>query len=525
MKFPAQPDSWIGRSVGDRQRYRLDKCIGSGGMGDVFVAMDTLLGQQVALKLLKDTLVESTSLRKRFEREVAVCAALKSDHIVTVSDYGVTDEGHPFYVMEYLRGQSLGELLRQQQQLDVERTVSIITQVCEGLRKAHEGVTLWQKGASVSEHVKVVHRDLKPDNIFLVPTALGELVKILDFGIAKIRDHSVEQTNLTLAFIGTFRYAAPEQLIVAKNLDERADVYSLGIILYEMLSGTDPFGFGMNVHKATGMSWAVAHKSKPPVPLRLQPGLSHLSPALEAVVMRCLEKEPNQRFVSVEQLNRALQVAARSGQSDRELNATTQAVSDVTIFQTPPPGQGYDNTTPNKPLKPPRQEVPDAMIADTLPPLRRASNENQISQDRTPSSEIANASSTQVPIPSEQRSRRIPKHLFFLGAIMGIGLAAIAAVYAYTQLQPANQTQLDEIRTLQTEGRYEDCIAKAEIVDRDSTLHDDAQRLINECRVEYAKQLAASDNFTNAIALAKKIPKNSPLYPQAQALIKEWSEI
>ena len=176
MNFPAQSDSWIGRSVGDRQRYRLDKCIGSGGMGDVFVAMDTLLGQQVALKLLKDTLVESTSLRKRFEREVAVCAALKSDHIVNVSDYGVTDEGHPFYVMEYLRGQSLGELLRQQQRLDVERTVSIITQVCEGLRKAHEGVTLWQKSASVSEHVKVVHRDLKPDNIFLVPTALGELL-------------------------------------------------------------------------------------------------------------------------------------------------------------------------------------------------------------------------------------------------------------------------------------------------------------------------------------------------------------
>ena len=144
----------------------------------------------MALKLLKDTLVTSGELRKRFEREVALCAALKSDHIVEVSDYGVTPEGHPFYVMEYLRGQSLGQLLRRERRLSVERTVSIITQVCGGLQLAHEGVTLWRDGATVSEHIKVVHRDLKPDNIFLVPTTLGELVKILDFGIAKIRqDH------------------------------------------------------------------------------------------------------------------------------------------------------------------------------------------------------------------------------------------------------------------------------------------------------------------------------------------------
>lgn len=126
MKSPAQPDPWIGRSIGDRLRYRLEKRLGAGGMGDVFVAMDTLLGQQVALKLLKDKLIASPSLRKRFEHEVAICAALKSDHIVKVSDCGVTTEGHPFYVMEYLRGESLGQLLQKQQRLSVERTVNII---------------------------------------------------------------------------------------------------------------------------------------------------------------------------------------------------------------------------------------------------------------------------------------------------------------------------------------------------------------------------------------------------------------
>lgn len=307
--FANQSDTWIGRSIGDRQRYRLDRRLGAGGMGDVFLAMDTLLGKQVALKLLKDTLVTSPELRKRFEREVAVCAALKSDHIVEVNDYGVTTEGFPFYVMEYLRGQSLGQLLRQQRQLPVERTVNIISQVCDGLSLAHEGVTLWREKATVSEYIQVVHRDLKPDNIFLVPTVLGELVKILDFGIAKIRENQVEHTQLTNMFLGTFHYAAPEQLEVEKDIDGRADIYSLGIILYEMLSGTDPFGLGLNTSKISQISWALAHTTKPVQPLRSQPGLSDLSPLLEAVVLRCLKKAPSDRFTSVNDLMIALQVA------------------------------------------------------------------------------------------------------------------------------------------------------------------------------------------------------------------------
>ena len=309
MTSSLMSDPWIGRLIGDRQRYRLDKRLGAGGMGEVFLAIDTLLGKQVAVKLIKDTLlVAAEQLRKRFEREVVLCAALKSDNIVAVSDYGVTPEGHPFYVMEYLCGQTLGKLLRQQQRLSVERTVGIITQVCEGLQLAHEGVTLWRDGAA-SEHVLVVHRDLKPENIFLVPTALGELVKILDFGIAKIRNDSSEHTNLTSMFIGTCHYAAPEQFDFAKDLDGRADIYSLGIILYEMLAGTDPFGLGFNLQEISAMSWLMAHISKPPVPLRSQPGLEQLEPELEAVVMRCLQKAPDERFASVDELKRALQAA------------------------------------------------------------------------------------------------------------------------------------------------------------------------------------------------------------------------
>ena len=302
-------NSWIGCSLGDRQRYRLERCLGVGCMGYVFLARDTLLGKQVALKLLRETLVTSPQLRQRFKNEVRVCAALESDRIVAVSDYGETAEGLPFYVMEYLRGQSLGELLYQQRQLPVERTVNLITQVCDGLSLAHKGVTLWWETATVSEYIQVVHRDLKPDNIFLVPTVWGESVKILDFGIAKIleKQEYAQLTNID-TFVGTYHYAAPEQLEGA-NIDGRADIYSLGIILYEMLSGTDPFGLGLNTRKISESSWIMAHTNKPVQPLRSQPGLSNLSPLLEVVVLKCLAKSPSDRFKSVDDLKIALQVA------------------------------------------------------------------------------------------------------------------------------------------------------------------------------------------------------------------------
>jgi eukaryotic-like serine/threonine-protein kinase len=324
----SQPShAWLGRTVGDRQRYLINERIGGGGMGEVFLTTDTLLGQSVALKLLNSKLANE-EMRHRFEQEVAVSAALRSDHIVQVFDYGVTDEGYPFYVMEYLCGQTLGQLLKQEKRLSVERAVHIITQVCAGLSLAHQGVHLRWKGehSSHSNHVKVIHRDLKPDNIFLVSTSLGEFVKILDFGIAKIRTEQIEHTYATNVFMGTYQYASPEQLRAEKNLDARADIYSLGIILYKMLSGAPPFTFEFEQQadlQPSGAVWAVAHLTKQPMPLRQQLGCEQIPPELEAIVMRCLEKSPQQRFATVLELSQALHEAV--GLRDRELVEATYA--------------------------------------------------------------------------------------------------------------------------------------------------------------------------------------------------------
>ncbi|MEH2038609.1 serine/threonine protein kinase, partial [Nostoc sp.] len=391
MKSPPSSNSWNGRFVGDNQRYRLDRRLGGGGMGEVFLATDTRVGQQVALKLLKDTLVASLEMRKRFEREVAVCAALQSDHIVKISDCGVTPEGFPFYVMEYLRGQTLRQLLLREKRLSVERTVKIMAQVCKGLQLAHQGVTLQRDGGKTTEHIQVVHRDLKPDNIFLIPTDLGEWVKVLDFGVAKIRSESSENsniTNITSTFIGTFRYAPPEQIQSDQNLDARGDIYSLGIILYEMLSAADPFGISIKGSHVSEASWVLAHAYEPPKPLRSQPGCEHLPVQLEAVVMKCLHKNPANRFATVEELNQALQAAAKFATESsvpEQMTGRSQPSSNQGSNHETVPRQPNDNTI----LRPPsafnqgsnHETVPRQPNDDTI--LRPPSAFNQGSNHET----------------------------------------------------------------------------------------------------------------------------------------------
>ncbi|NJO60881.1 MAG: serine/threonine protein kinase [Richelia sp. RM2_1_2] len=366
---------WLGRMVGDNQRYRLDKRLGGGGMGEVFVAMDTRVGQQVALKLLKDTLVASSEMRKRFEREIAVCAALQSDHIVKITDCGFTVEGYPFYVMEYLQGQTLRQLILREKRLSVERTQAIISQICKGLQLAHQGVILPQVGGAP---IKVIHRDLKPDNIFLIPTNLGEWVKILDFGLAKVKNQSVEQTNLTTTFVGTFRYAAPEQLKNDQNLDERADIYSLGLLIYEMLRGVDPFGLSVKGSKVSETSWVLAHAHEPPLPLHSSLSQSdgeYISPQLEAVVMKCLKKKPAERFASVGELNQALQIAVQSQTG----NTNSRDIPNTVIVQ-PLQKKGSDDETVSRTIQPREQGDAGSHNHQLQPLQKKGSNDETVSR-------------------------------------------------------------------------------------------------------------------------------------------------
>lgn len=265
-------------------------------MGKVYRANDIVLGGvPVAVKFLAlSSQNKKIRLQERFEREAKTCALLsqKSIHIVRVLDYGVDELGTPFYVMEYLQGDSLSDVIHLQP-LSLARFFSLVRQISLGLQCAHSGIPI------DGEIYPIVHRDIKPNNILVIQdSSFGELVKILDFGIAKLLRVDSDQTN---CYLGTFAYSSPEQM-EGNELDNRSDIYSLGVMMFEMLTGKMPF----QVDSHSFGVWYKAHQSQPPrtfatVAPRLQvPG------AVENLVMSCLAKNPGDRPQSITEILQTL---------------------------------------------------------------------------------------------------------------------------------------------------------------------------------------------------------------------------
>ncbi|MET0388254.1 MAG: protein kinase [Polyangiales bacterium] len=272
-------------------RYRIEARLGAGGMGAVWTARHVALGQRVALKVVLPEALRDAAAVPRFMREAWAASNIQSDHIVRVFDLGTLESGAPYLVMEHLEGLDLAQRLRQAGKLAVPEAIEIVLQVCEALGEAHA--------------LGVVHRDLKPSNIFCVQRGGSRAaIKVLDFGISKITAipdvpvvGDLSLTN-TRTVIGSPLYMSPEQMASAKNVDARADIWSLGVILYELLAGQRPFVGD------TFADLAVQILSDAPRPLgKLRP---ELPKKLLAVVERCLEKQRDKRYADVGQLARAL---------------------------------------------------------------------------------------------------------------------------------------------------------------------------------------------------------------------------
>ena len=285
-------DPNTGRKISNR--YELIELIGQGSMGKVYLAGDSLLGGvPVAVKFLSQTLLNE-GMRTRFFREAMTCAQLgqKSMHVVRVTDYGVNEDDVPFYVMEYLKGESIG-LLVHKQPLPVPRFLGLVRQILLGLRTAHHGILV--KG----EVVPIIHRDIKPSNILVTSDpSIGELVKILDFGIAKLLQAGSEQTS---TFMGTLAYASPEQM-EGRELDGRSDIYSLGVMMYQMLSGKLP----VKPESNTFGSWYKVHRLAKPKSLAEFELNGKVPRALENIVMACLAKQREDRPETIDQVIAAI---------------------------------------------------------------------------------------------------------------------------------------------------------------------------------------------------------------------------
>jgi serine/threonine-protein kinase len=285
-------------------KYRVERVIAAGGMGVVVAAQHLKLGTTVALKFLLKHAWENREALSRFLREGQALARITSAHVARVMDVGTLEHGEPYLVMEYLEGSDFGAVIKQRGPLPVTEAVDYLMQACEAIAEAHAN--------------GIVHRDLKPSNLFLTQGADGApLVKVLDFGISKAvalrpasggeasdSDVTVEPTHNTNtgALVGSPLYMSPEQIRHARLVDERTDIWALGVILYELVCGKPPF----TGETLSGTLAAVA--ADPPKPMaEFRAGLPAL---LEAMVSRCLQKSPAKRYQSIASLAQALQAFA-----------------------------------------------------------------------------------------------------------------------------------------------------------------------------------------------------------------------
>ncbi|MBW4561570.1 MAG: serine/threonine protein kinase [Mojavia pulchra JT2-VF2] len=277
-------DIYIGKLLNNR--YLIRDLIGKGGMGRVYLAEDIAKGgMPVAVKILSLSLANQ-QMSQRFAREIFIGAQLgrKSKNIVRVFSYGVTEENVPFYVMEYLQGKNLKRILKNKT-ITITEILDICYQICLGLECAHQGIVL--KG----ENYPIVHRDIKPENIFITgDPKRGNIVKILDFGIAKFL---TERSGMTItdSFIGSLPYCSPEHMEGRKLLDVRSDIYSLGVLMFEMLARKHPFQATTN---SFGSWYQAHHFQTPPTFEEVNPQIA-VPQTLQKLVMSCLAKEVNDR--------------------------------------------------------------------------------------------------------------------------------------------------------------------------------------------------------------------------------------
>ena len=338
-------DSLLGTTLAGK--YRIDARLNEGGMGTVYRATHVLMDKTVAIKVLRPTLAADEKIVARFSREARAASRISHPNALTVTDFGEDETGHVFLVMEFLSGQTLKQLIRDEGPLPLQRVVDITRQIADALNAAHaQGV---------------VHRDLKSDNIMLVDTLSGDHAKVLDFGIAKITEpDGAVDTNLTAPnlVIGTPQYMSPEQCAQDAEIDARSDIYSLGVILYEMLVGHVPFS-------GESPTMVMMKHLQDPVPSILEER-NDVPAAVGRVVTRAMAKVRDNRYQNATELIEDLIIA-----SGMTIQRTAPAVisapvrssddpDEVTMVRTaeePPPivtSRRAPVTVPVQPMPPPQ---------------------------------------------------------------------------------------------------------------------------------------------------------------------------
>jgi serine/threonine-protein kinase len=302
-------------------KFRVDRVLGRGGMGVVVGATHLQLDQKVALKFLLPEACAMPNAVARFMQEARAAARMRGEHIGRVMDVSTLPDGTPYIVMEFLEGEDLSDLLTARGTLPIAEAIGYILQACEAVAEAHA--------------LGIVHRDLKPANLFLTRRPDGSpLLKVLDFGISKSLDDTSSKPNLTgtAVVMGSPQYMSPEQVRSSRDVDTRTDVWSLGVILQELITGGVPF----RADSSSALLFQIA--LEPPVRLREQ--RPDAPPELEQVLLRCLEKDPNRRVQTVVEFAQLLAPFAKFGESDGARMSATVTAPRLAIAGTAPPPLG-----------------------------------------------------------------------------------------------------------------------------------------------------------------------------------------
>jgi len=278
------PASVLGQSVGP---YRIVSFLGAGGMAEVFIGEHAQIGRQVAIKVLMAEMCRQPSLVERFMNEARALGRIVHPNVVEIYDVGQLPGGRVCIVMELLRGEPLSRLVARRGRLSVMVAVTIASQIADAMASAHDR--------------KIIHRDLKPDNVFLHQDSDGPRVKVLDFGVAKLLDGAGAVATATQTALGTASYMAPEQFRSSRHVDHRTDIYALGCLLFELLTGAPPYP---QKNLAQQM---LAHATEPiPVAGAANP---EVSPALDRALHMMLAKSPDERFPTMNAVRGALGAA------------------------------------------------------------------------------------------------------------------------------------------------------------------------------------------------------------------------
>lgn len=345
---PPSADPLVGALL--QGRYRIIRRIGEGGMGIVYEAEHVLIEKRVALKVLRDDFSNRPDVVERFRQEAKSASRIGHENIVDISDFGETPSGASYFVMEFLQGRDLAHVLTAQGTLDSERALRILLQCCRALGAAH--------------HKGIVHRDMKPENIFLTERdGNSDFVKIVDFGIAKMSDVETagapgRKLTKTGMIFGTPEYMSPEQA-AGKQLDHRVDIYAIGVILFEVVTGRVPFVGD------TFMGILTQHMFGVPPSLREVNPNVQVSPNLESVIYKALSKDANDRFQSMEEIVRA--IAEELGDVTLTRGATSGGIAPASVRGTPETHAGFGGKPETPVLRGPRVLDPQAVSTDEFP--------------------------------------------------------------------------------------------------------------------------------------------------------------